>query len=393
MTGPSMNLYHDSQAWAFQEARRIEARLKEWPKKEVILSTGYGPSGLPHLGTFGEVLRTTMVRHAFECLSDIPSNIICVSDDMDGLRKVPGNVPNRDKLAHFLDIPLTKVPDPFERFPSFGQHNNAMLRGFLDSFGFQYTFLSTTQAYQSGQFDQGLLNVLNNWQAILDILLPTLGEERRQTSSPFLPISPKTGKVLQVPMEAYHPEKGIIVFKDEDGSITELPVTGGHCKLQWKVDWGMRWSVLGVDYEICGKDLISSVTVASQVCKTLGARPPEILVFEHFLDQEGRKISKSVGNGLTMEEWLRYAPLESLAYFMYLHPKRAKRLHFDIIPKSVDDYMTLLQAYPDQEPKQQLENPVWHIHQGHPPQWPSPVSFSMLLNLTSVCNTADRKIL
>ena len=380
-------LMMESSAWPFEEARKLIQRSQAYQKKHLIFSTGYGPSGLPHMGTFGEVLRTTMVRYAFSQLCpELSSELICVSDDMDGLRKVPSNVPAQDMMKKYLNFPLTKVPDPFGEYPSFGQHNNSRLQGFLDQFKFEYHFLSATDAYTSGRLDPGLLKVLHHHQEILDILLPTLGEERRQSYSPFLPISPKTGKVLQVPMEGYHVDRGTVSFRDEDGTLQEVPVTGGACKLQWKVDWGTRWYVLGVDYEMCGKDLISSVEIAQQVCRVLGGTPPENLIFEHFLDQDGKKISKSVGNGLTMEEWLSYAPLESLAYFMYPNPRRAKRLFFDVIPRAVDDYLHLLDRYPEQSPKEQLENPVWHLHRGNPPANTAPISFSMLLNLVNICH-------
>ncbi|ETZ04584.1 MULTISPECIES: lysine--tRNA ligase [Holospora] len=380
-------LMSTSLAWPFEEARRLIQREKSHPKSHKIFSTGYGPSGLPHMGTFGEVLRTTMVRFAFSKLCpSYTSELICVSDDMDGLRKVPGNIPNQDKMKDYIGFPLTKVIDPFQKYSSFAAHNNAKLQKFLDHFGFDYKFLSATQAYQSGRLDDALLKVLKHHQEILEILLPTLREERRKTYSPFLPISPISGKVLQVSINAYNVDRGTISFYDEDGSLQEVTVTGGHCKLQWKVDWGTRWYALGVDYEMCGKDLIESAEIGKKVCRVLGGIPPEILVYEHFLDKEGRKISKSIGNGLTMEEWLRYAPLESLSYFMYPNPKRAKRIFFDVIPRAADEYLELLDSYPLQSPKEQLENPVWHIHQGNPPTRQSPITFSMLLNLVNICH-------
>ncbi|ETZ07038.1 lysine--tRNA ligase [Holospora obtusa F1] len=383
----------ESTAWPFEEARKVIHRdTTHHPKSHRIFSTGYGPSGLPHMGTFGEVLRTSMVRFAFQKLRPLhlypeqTSELLCVSDDMDGLRKVPGNIPNQDKMAAYIGFPLTEVPDPFQKYSSFAAHNNAKLQKFLDHFKFEYTFLSATQAYKSGTFDKALLKVLEHHQEILDIILPTLREERRKTYSPFLPISPLSGKILQIPIQNYHVDKGTVSFLDEDGSLQEVPVTGGNCKLQWKVDWGARWYALGVDYEMYGKDLIESAKLAKKVCNVLGGTPPEMLVYEHFLDHEGRKISKSVGNGLTMEEWLRYAPLESLAYFMYLNPGRAKRIFFDIIPKAVDDYLELLDAYPLQSAKEHIENPVWHMHQGNPPKKKSPITFSMLLSLVNICH-------
>jgi lysyl-tRNA synthetase, class I len=381
------SLCQKAKAWPFEEARALLEAVKE--KDCVVFETGYGPSGLPHIGTFGEVARTTMVRHAFSCLSSQESKLLCVSDDMDGLRKVPGNVPEQEQLKAFLNHPLTKVPDPFKTHKSFGESNNARLCAFLDSFGFDYTFVSATKIYQDGVFDDALLLVLKHHQAILDVVLPTLGPDRQKTYSPFLPVSPATGELLQVAITEYCIDKGTIVFQDVDGKRVELSVLGGNCKLQWKVDWGMRWFAFGVDYEMSGKDLIDSVTLSSQICQILGKKPPLGLPCEHFLDAQGRKISKSVGNGLSIEEWLTYAPQESLAYFMYLTPWRAKRLSFDIIPKCMDEYLAYLAAFGRQSVEEKLENPVWHVHRGNVPDHSVPMNFSMLLNLASVCQAED----
>jgi len=387
----------NSNAWPFEEARKIVARLKKRPKDEVIFETGYGPSGLPHIGTFGEVARTTMVRHAFRVLTDdkIKTRLIAFSDDMDGLRKVPDNVPNRDMLALHLGKPLSRVPDPFSNeYPSFGAANNARLRAFLDRFGFEYEFLSSTDCYMSGRFDAALLRVLERFDAIMDIMLPSLREERAQTYSPFLPISPRTGVVLQVPIVAHDAKAGTITYEDPDTKETvTTPVTGGLTKLQWKPDWAMRWVALGIDYEMAGKDLIDSVKLSGEICRALGATPPEGFNYELFLDEKGQKISKSKGNGLTIEEWLRYASPESLAVFMYREPKSAKRLYFDVIPRHVDEYQQFLEAYQRQELKQQLSNPVWHIHSGKPPLPDMPISFSMLLTLVSSSNAENAETL
>ena len=387
----------NSNAWPFEEARKIVARLKKRPKDEVIFETGYGPSGLPHIGTFGEVARTTMVRHAFRVLTDdkINTRLIAFSDDMDGLRKVPDNVPNRDMMALHLGKPLSRVPDPFSNeYPSFGAANNARLRAFLDRFGFEYEFLSSTDCYMSGRFDAALLRVLERFDAIMDIMLPSLREERAQTYSPFLPISPQTGVVLQVPIVAHDAKAGTITYEDPDTkeTVTTL-VTGGRTKLQWKPDWAMRWVALGIDYEMAGKDLIDSVKLSGEICRALGATPPEGFNYELFLDEKGQKISKSKGNGLTIEEWLRYASPESLAVFMYREPKSAKRLYFDVIPRHVDEYQQFLEAYQRQELKQQLSNPVWHIHSGKPPLPDMPISFSMLLTLVSSSNAENAETL
>jgi lysyl-tRNA synthetase class 1 len=383
-----------SKAWPFEEARKLVERLKRTGKKEVLFETGYGPSGLPHIGTFGEVARTTMVRHAFSVLSDIPTRLICFSDDMDGLRKVPDNIPNQEMVRQYLNRPLTQVPDPFGKFESFGHHNNAMLRSFLDQFGFEYEFRSATECYKSGQFDKALLRVLECYDEVMAIMLPSLREERQQSYSPFLPISPRTGHVLQVPIEERKLDAGTIVYRDpETNEFVEVPVTGGHCKLQWKADWAMRWYALGVDYEMSGKDLIDSVKLSSRICSVLGAEPPEGFNYELFLDEKGQKISKSKGNGLTIEEWLTYASPESLQLYMFQAPRKAKRLYFDVIPKAVDEYYTFLGKFPQQETKEQLANPVWHIHAGHPQPVELPVSFSLLLNLVSASNAEDKTVL
>jgi len=381
-----------SNAWPFEEARKIVARLKKHPKDEVIFETGYGPSGLPHIGTFGEVARTTMVRHAFRVLTadKVKSRLIAFSDDMDGLRKVPDNVPNKEMLAQHLGKPLTKVPDPFGTHPSFGEHNNARLRAFLDHFGFEYEFLSSTECYTSGRFDQALLKVLARFDEVMAIMLPSLREERAATYSPFLPIDPESGIVLQVPIIAHNSKVGTITY-EEPGTKQHVstPVTGGRCKLQWKPDWAMRWVALGVDYEMAGKDLIDSVKLSGEICRALGGNAPEGFNYELFLDEKGQKISKSKGNGLTIEEWLRYASPESLSLFMYREPKAAKRLHFDVIPRNVDEYYQFLDGYERQDTRQRLSNPIWHIHAGNPPKIEMPISFAMLLTLVSSSNAEN----
>ena len=389
-------LAEQSNAWPFEEARKIVARLKKTPKDEVIFETGYGPSGLPHIGTFGEVARTTMVRHAFRVLTDdkIKTRLIAFSDDMDGLRKVPDNVPNKEMLEKHLGKPLTKVPDPFGEHASFGAHNNARLRRFLDHFGFDYEFMSSTDCYMSGRFDQALLKLLAQFDKVMAIMLPSLREERASTYSPFLPIDPQSGVVLQVPVTGHDAKAGTITYEDpETKQSVTTPVTGGRCKLQWKPDWAMRWVALGIDYEMAGKDLIDSVKLSGQICRALGGLAPEGFNYELFLDEKGQKISKSKGNGLTIDEWLRYASPESLSLFMYREPKAAKRLYFDVIPRCVDEYQQLLDGYERQEPKQRLSNPVWHIHSGNPPKVDMPISFQMLLTLVSSSNAENAETL
>ncbi len=393
-------LADSAKAWPFELARKLKQRVEQLEKAgkkkdTVIFETGYGPSGLPHIGTFGEVVRTTMVRVAFETLTDgkIPTRLICVSDDMDGMRKVPPTVPNPESLEQYLQQPLTVVPDPFGTHESYGAHMNARLCGFLDSFGFQYEFASATELYKNGTYDPMLIRAAEKYQDIMDVMLPTLGEERRATYSPFLPISPTTGRVLYVPMKNVDAAKGEITFEDEDGTDVTIPVTGGHAKLQWKPDFGMRWAALGVDFEMFGKDHQANAPIYSKICKILGERAPEQYVYELFLDDKGEKISKSKGNGISVEEWLKYAPQESLALFMWQKPRAAKKLYFDVIPKAVDEYLTFIQKYHEEEPEKQLENPVWHIHGGKPPELNVPVSFALLLNLVSAANANSKELI
>ncbi|MCF8469853.1 MAG: lysine--tRNA ligase [Parvibaculum sp.] len=386
-----------SKAWPFEEARKIVTRLEResGPERTILFETGYGPSGLPHIGTFGEVARTTMVRRAFELLMPgVPTRLLCFSDDMDGMRKIPDSVPDRAFLEPYLHMPLTSVPDPFGgEYESFGHHNNAMLRRFLDTFGFDYEFASATDYYKSGRLDAIPMRVAERYDAIMAIMLPSLREERRATYSPFLPISPKTGRVLYVPLKKVNAEEGTITFDDEDGEETTLPVTGGRVKLQWKPDFGARWAALGVDFEMFGKDHGPNMGIYDRICAALGGRPPEHFVYELFLDENGEKISKSKGNGLTIDEWLTYAPTESLALYMFQRPRQAKKLYFDVIPRAVDEYYQHLPAYPRQDWKDRLNNPVWHIHGGNPPMIELPVSFALLLNLVSASNAHDKTVL
>jgi len=387
-----MTLAAGAKAWPFEQARLVADRLKRQPKEAVIFETGYGPSGLPHIGTFGEVVRTSMVRHAFRVLTGdaIPTKIICVSDDMDGMRKIPDNVPNRELLEPYLQQPLTSVPDPFGTHESFAHHNNARLRAFLDGFGFDYEFKSATDLYRSGAFDAMLIRALERYDTIMAIMLPTLGEERRRTYSPFLPISPKTGRVLYVPMKKIDPANATITFDDEDGEEITQTVTGGRAKMQWKPDFGMRWAALGVDFEMFGKDHQPNQPVYAKICQALGVEPPVNFVYELFLDQHGEKISKSKGNGISIEQWLAYAAPESLSLYNFQKPKTAKRLYFDVIPKAVDEYLSFVDSYQKQNDAERLENPAWHIHAGNPPANASPVSFALLMNLVSAANAETK---
>ncbi len=390
--------------WAFEEAKAVSKRLRaigrgqiQTPEKGYVLfETGYGPSGLPHIGTFGEVCRTTMVMHAFNRLHpEIPTKIICFSDDLDGLRKVPSNVPNQDMLKSYIGKPLTQVPNPFDTdHKSFGEHNNAELCKFLDRFGFEYEFKSATDCYKSGIFDESLKLMLTRHEDIKSAVLPILGEERAATYSPFLPISPISGNVLQVPILSVDEKNATITYKDEDGTLQTHTITGGQVKAQWRADWALRWHALDVDYEMSGKDLRTSADISKQILKILGKPNPAGFHYELFLDEKGEKISKSKGNGLSMEDWLKYAPHESLAYYMFQRPTSAKKLYFDVIPKSVDEYITAVEKLPEQEPEKRLDNPAWYIHNGNLPNAQhSPISFALLLNLVNAANTDNPEIL
>ncbi|MEM8699297.1 MAG: lysine--tRNA ligase, partial [Pseudomonadota bacterium] len=396
MTDPALSeAARSSKAWPFEVARKLAKRFEKRPPQKgyVLFETGYGPSGLPHIGTFGEVARTTMVRRAFEVISDIPTKLICFSDDMDGMRKIPDSVPDKAALEPYMQMPLTRVPDPFGTADSFAAHMNLRLNAFLDRFGFDYDFISATDFYASGQFDEILLRAAERYDQIMEVMLATLGEERQQTYSPFLPISPKTGRVLYVPMKHVDAKAGTITFDDEDGTETTLPVTGGHVKLQWKPDFGARWAALGVDFEMFGKDHSSNAVVYDKICRILGVPAPEHYVYELFLDGEGQKISKSKGNGLSIEEWLTYASPESLGLYMFQKPRTAKRLHWDVIPKTVDEYHQHLRAYPSQDAAQRLTNPAFHIHGVEAPESDLAVPYAMLLNLASAAGAEDKDVL
>jgi len=381
-------------SWPFVEARKlVKERQKIYEKKgKITLQTGYGPSGLPHIGTFAEVARTTMIVNAIKQIIDIPTEIITFSDDMDGLRKVPDNVPNKEILENNLHKPLTSIPDPFKKFKSFGEYNNEMLKKFLNNFKFNYIFKSSTDTYKKGIFNTALLLVLEKYEQVTEIVLPTLRNERRRTYSPFLPICPETGQVLEVPIVEIKKKEGKIIYKNANKKI-ETEVTNGKCKLQWKVDWAMRWYTFDVDYEMYGKDLIESAILSSKICQTLGKKSPNGFAFELFLDEKGEKISKSKGNGITIEQWLKYASPESLALYMYQNPKRAKKLYADVVPKAVDEYLTCIDKFSEQDIQHRLLNPVWHVHNGNPPKENLIIPFSVLLNLVGTSKATDKDVL
>ncbi|MEM7617236.1 MAG: lysine--tRNA ligase, partial [Pseudomonadota bacterium] len=360
----------------------------------VLFETGYGPSGLPHIGTFGEVARTAMVRHAFANISDMPTKLFCVSDDMDGFRKVPENLPNQKMLTEHLGKPLSMIPDPYEQYESYGAYMNNKLKNFLDDFGFEYEFRSATECYKQGVYNEKLLKLLENYDNIMKIMLPTLGEDRKKTYSPFLPICQKTGKVLYVPMESVNTTKGTVSFYDEDNELIEQLVTDGFCKMQWKPDMGMRWAAFDVDFEMYGKDHLASAPLYTKICHQAGGKGPHQYKYELFLDANGQKISKSKGNGISIEEWLKYAPTDSLSLFMYQKPNKEKRLSFDVIPKQMDEYLQYLNSYSKQNEQERIDNPVWHIHNGNPPVMKdNSLSFSLLLNLASACNAENKDVL
>jgi len=389
-----VNLIQSTSSWPFVEIRKLLKDRKDLikSKNKIIFQTGYGPSGLPHIGTFGEVARTTMMINALNHIQSIETELITFSDDMDGLRKVPDNIPNDKVLHENLGKPLTSIPDPFNKFDSFGKHNNEMLKDFLNKFNFKFNFKSSTENYKNGRFNNSLMRVLEKYEEIMEIILPTLRSERKKTYCPFLPICPNTGKVLEIALLEINKKKGTVVF-DNNGKKLETEILNGNCKLQWKVDWAMRWFTFDVDFEMYGKDLTESAILSNKICKILGKKPPNGFAYELFLDEKGEKISKSKGNGITIEQWLRYASPESLSLYMYQNPTRAKKLYSEVVPKAVDEYLSLIESFPKQETKEQLLNPVWHVHNGTPPNEKIVMTFSMLLNLVGSSNAESKDIL
>ena len=388
------NLIQSTSSWPFVEIRKLLKDRKDLikSKNKIIFQTGYGPSGLPHIGTFGEVARTTMMINALNHIQKIDTNLITFSDDMDGLRKVPENILNNKVLIENIGKPLTSIPDPFNKFDSFGKHNNEMLKDFLNKFNFKFDFKSSTQHYKSGKFNESLTRVLEKYEEIMEIILPTLRSERKKTYCPFLPICPTTGKVLEIPLLEMNKKNGTVIF-DNNGKKIETNIKNGNCKLQWKVDWAMRWFTFDVDFEMYGKDLTESAILSNKICRTLGKKPPNGFAYELFLDEKGEKISKSKGNGISIEQWLKYASPESLSLYMYQNPKRAKKLYSDVVPKAVDEYLSLIESFPKQKPNEQLLNPVWHVHSGKPPEEKIVMTFSMLLNLVGSSNAESKEIL
>ena len=388
------DLIQSTSSWPFVEIRKLLKDRKDIikSKNKIFFQTGYGPSGLPHIGTFGEVARTSMMINALKHMQEINYELITFSDDMDGLRKVPENIPNDKILKDNLGKPLTSIPDPFGKFKSYGEHNNEMLKNFLRKFNFHFTFKSSTENYKKGTFNESLIRVMEKYDEIMNIILPTLREERRKTYCPFLPICPDSGKVLEIPLIEFDKKKSIAIF-DNKGKKLETNITDGNCKLQWKVDWAMRWFTFDIDFEMYGKDLTESAILSNKICKTLGKKPPNGFAYELFLDEKGEKISKSKGNGITIEQWLRYASPESLSLYMYPNPKRAKKLYSQVVPKAVDEYLSLIDKFPEQKQNEKILNPVWHVHNGKPPKEKIVMPFSMLLNIVGSSNAKNKNIL
>jgi len=387
------NLIQSTSSWPFVEIRKLLKERKSLikSKNKIIFQTGYGPSGLPHIGTFGEVARTTMMINALNHIEKIDNDLITFSDDMDGLRKVPENITNKKVLLENLGKPLSAIPDPFEKFESYAEHNNEMLKNFLKKFNFKFNFKSASENYKNGTFNNSLIRVLDKYDEIMQIILPTLRSERKKTYCPFLPICPDTGKVLEIPLVEMNKKKGIIVF-DNNGKKLESEIINGNCKLQWKVDWAMRWFTFDVDFEMYGKDLTESAILSQKVCNIMGKKPPNGFAYELFLDEKGEKISKSKGNGITIEDWLKYASPESLSLYMFQNPKRAKKLYSDVVPKAVDEYLSLVEKFPNQDQKEKILNPIWHVHNGNPPKEKIIMPFSMLLNIVGSSNAETKEI-
>ena len=388
------NILENLKSWPWLEAKKLQEHTSSHDKEYIMFEAGYGPSGPPHLGTFAEVFRTVLVKNSFEEITGRKSKLIVFSDDMDGLRKIPKHVPNQQMLEKHLGKPLSSIPDPYGTHASYADHMNTKLKEFLGAYNFDYQFMTSTECYKSGKFDQTLLLFLKHFDDIMKVMLPTLGEERQATYSPFLPICPETGVVLQVPIVEKDVEKGTISYHNNRGELVTTLVTGGHCKMQWKADWALRWIALGIDYEMHGKDLIPSASLTSNIVHATGHKPPLNFRYELFLDEHGKKISKSVGNGLSVEEWLKYGSIESLATYLFQSPHKAKRLYFDMIPKSMDEYVTYMRKYYTEQTNRQ-DNPLYHINKFLPIKQSeyADISFSMLLNLASACNPENKQVL
>ena len=391
------------QEWPFIEAQRIIDRLGKIGKTSVTAETGYGPSGLPHIGTFGEVARTSFVLQALKTLAPrIDSRIIAFSDDMDGLREVPRNLPNAEMLKEHLGKPLTSIPDPFGKEKSFAHYMNHRLREFLDSFGFEYTFASSTEQYASGVFDEGLRRVMAHYEPISELFKATIAEEKRAAWSPFFPVCENCGRVYSTRVTALDRDNFTVSYACDAplsgkyaacGHIGTASILSGGCKLGWKVDWALRWYSLGIDYEMHGEDLLESARLSSKIVKIIGGEPPELFKYELFLDEKGKKISKKIGNGISIEQWLRFAPVDSLLYIMYMKPQQAKKMGLTILPEIVDQYLELVAGYDGAE-----DSPVPFITRlskgGHADKLGSQkiVTYSLIIELILALNHDDPRM-
>ena len=390
-------------SWPFKEAEKLCKRFQHPPESPVRFETGFGPSGLPHIGTFAENARTTWVRHAFEFLTGWPTQLIAFSDDMDGLRKVPLNMPRQDMLANHLGKPLCHIPDPFETSDSYSGTMNTKLRSFLDGYQFDYTFQGSYEAYQRGDFNEGLEIILRNVDAVKSIILPTMSAEKGRDWSPFFPICGKCGKINSTRVTGYDVANnavGYVCDRQEDrakgcGYQGTASIFNGHVKVGWKVDWALRWYAYDIAYEMYGKDLIESAKLSGRITRLMGKQPPTGLFCELFLDEDGRKISKSVGKGLTIDSWTMYAPLESLLYYIFQNPKQAKRLFWGIVPKSVDDYLLGLNNYHSLDAQKKPDSPLWHLFNkgAGVPEFKTSINFSLVNNLVSAVGADDRELI
>ncbi len=403
--------------WPYEEARRLAERVSSYPpERAVIFESGFGPSGLPHLGTMGEVLRPAYVQHAFQVLGQVleeadsssaayrrPSRLVVFIDDMDGLRKVPESIPNREASAAFLGQPVSRIPDPFgECHPSFAAHMIALLEKFLEPVEVSYELMRSSEMYASGRFDDALKLILEKHAEIIRIVTPTLREENRAGWSPVMPLCPACGQINSTLVTAYHPERATVEFSCERsfggshgcGFRGEQSVLGGKAKVQWKVDWALRWYMLSVDYELYGKDLIDSARLSGQILRLLGGRPPLGFAFEMYLDEEGHKVSKSIGRGVGVEQWRRYAPIEVLKYFLILNPRRARKLFLESIPQYTDEYLDALRAWGAADRRARRNSPLEFVLQSQSARrFNSTLSFGLVMNLVAALGSSERELI
>jgi lysyl-tRNA synthetase class 1 len=394
-------------SWPFIEAQKIAARVKKQDLPDpIVFETGFGPSGLPHIGTFAEVARTVFVKNAFEHLTGRPAVIYAFCDDMDGLRRVPKNLPNQDRLAEHLGKPLSAIPDPFGCCESYSDHMENELVKLLNHYKFDYQLKSSTREYKSGVFNPGLHLILENAEPIKQIIIPTLKEENRENWSPFFPVCANCGRIYTTRVTGYFPEQDTISYECVESFGDEFKVQGcghkqetsildGAVKVGWKVDWALRWFSYQVTYEMYGKDLIDSALQSGRIKRLLGGWPPEGMTYEMFLSEEGKKISKSIGEGLSIDTWLKYAPIESLLYYLFQNPRKQRRLYFDIIPKNVDEYLAELVRYPGLSEKDKSDSVLWQIERsGHDvPVYTSGINFSLINNLISGMGSDNKNLL